>query len=677
MDPSSPQCDPDALRRLLDGKLSGSEHAGRIAHLDACAACRQVLEALAAEERWWDEARHFAATETVGPQKEPEPSQVTNDLAFLTPSDAPGTLGRLGAYTISRVLGRGGMGIVLLGHDPALDRPVAIKVLAPALAADASARRRFAREARAAAAVVHEHVVAIHAVDEFAGLPYLVMQYVAGKSLQERIDCDGPLEVAEILRIGLQAATGLAAAHAQGLVHRDIKPSNILLENGVERVKLTDFGLARAVDDAGMTQSGLVPGTPQYMAPEQARGEAIDHRADLFSLGSVLYAMACGHPPFRGKSSLAVIRRVSDERPRPIRELNPELPEWLAAIIARLHAREPAQRYESASEVAEVLGQRLASLQGPNALPPPPRRTRSADWPKVAETALVVGVLALAAVVVLVARGTRKPEHPTLPPAPNAPTLSPVQDTVLGPARDIEGVVRDLDTSVPLDDCRVTLIGTSASATSGPEGRFVLSGPANGASFAREAGTFLVTVDPNSARHLCVTAIAGGPGAEDPVRFTVHLPRGMPVRVRVVDEASMGPVRGAKVVYRPLHPNPHVDFALGTMGESLAGRAVERGAGLYEVAVLPGPGVIGVENYVDHYGPVSVDPVAQFVPGRHAGSAVDGNTRYGTTQLLAIEQKGRRGIHLQPQDAYSGLVFIRPEPGSELIERRIVLKQNR
>ena len=128
--------------------------------------------------------------------------------------------------------------------------------------------------------------MAIHAVDEFRGLPYLVMQYVPGRSLQERLDLTGPLEVKEILRIGTQAARALAAAHAQGVVHRDIKPANILLENCVERVKLTDFGLARAIDDASLTQSGVIAGTPQYMAPEQARGEPVDARADLFSLGA-------------------------------------------------------------------------------------------------------------------------------------------------------------------------------------------------------------------------------------------------------------------------------------------------------------------------------------------------------------------------------------------------------
>src|SRR5207302_1627506 len=136
--------------------------------------------------------------------------------------------------------------------------------------------------------------------------------------LQERLDLGGPLGVADVLRIGLQAARGLAAAHAQGLVHRDVKPANILLENGVQRVKITDFGLARAADDASLTQSGVIAGTPMYMSPEQARGEAVDHRTDLFSLGSVLYTLSTGRPPFRASGTMAVLKRVCEETPRPI-----------------------------------------------------------------------------------------------------------------------------------------------------------------------------------------------------------------------------------------------------------------------------------------------------------------------------------------------------------------------
>src|SRR5262245_56446568 len=231
-------------------------------------------------------------------------------LQFLTPTDKPGVLGRLGHYDVLEVIGKGGMGIVLRALDEKLHRVVAIKVMAAQLATNGTARQRFTREAQAAAAVSHDHIVTIHAVEEAAGHPYLVMQFVSGMSLQERIDRSGPLMLAEIVRIGMQTASGLAAAHAQGLMHRDIKPANILLENGIERVRITDFGLARAAADASLSQSGVVAGTPQYMSPEQARGAAVDHRTDLFSLGSVLYAMCTGLPPFRASECMAVLKRV-------------------------------------------------------------------------------------------------------------------------------------------------------------------------------------------------------------------------------------------------------------------------------------------------------------------------------------------------------------------------------
>ena len=197
------------------------------------------------------------------------------------------------------------------------------------------------------------------------GQPYLVMQYVNGVPLQDRLDRTGPLRLAEILRIGTQAASGLAAAHAQGLVHRDVKPANILLENGVERVKITDFGLARAADDASLTQAGVVAGTPQYMSPEQSDGKPVDARSDLFSLGSVLHAMCTGRPPFRGSTARSVLKRVVEDAPPLIRETNSEMPDWLCAIVAKLQAKNPADRYQAATEVADVLGRHLAHLQHP------------------------------------------------------------------------------------------------------------------------------------------------------------------------------------------------------------------------------------------------------------------------------------------------------------------------
>jgi hypothetical protein len=318
-------------------------------------------------------------------------------LGFLDPSDNPESIGRLGHYEVREVVGRGGMGVVLKAFDESLHRVVAIKVMAPQLATSATARQRFTREARAQAAVAHEHVVTIHAVEEANGLPYIVMQCVAGQSLQDRLDRSGPLPLAEVLRIGMQTASGLAAAHAQWLVHRDVKPANILLENGVERVKLTDFGLARAADDASLTQSGTVAGTPQYMSPEQAEGKPVDARSDLFSLGSVLYVMCTGRAPFRASTNMAVLKRVVEDAATPVRGVNPEAPAWLAEVIAKLHAKDPAGRVLSAAEVADRLGWHLAHLQHPSVVPfpavaasaaaqsPPPRRR----W-AVAAAALVL-----------------------------------------------------------------------------------------------------------------------------------------------------------------------------------------------------------------------------------------------------------------------------------------------
>jgi eukaryotic-like serine/threonine-protein kinase len=303
---------------------------------------------------------------------------------FLAPSQQPGSLGRLGHYEVLEVVGRGGMGTVFRAFDTKLHRVVALKALAPQVAASSAARQRFVREARAAAAVTHDNVIAIHTVEDAGPVPYLVMQFIDGPTLQQKLDRTGPLSLKEVLRIGLQVAEGLAAAHRQGLVHRDVKPANVLLENGVERVKLTDFGLARAVDDASLTQSGVVAGTPQYMSPEQARGEAVDPRSDLFSLGSVLYAMCTGRPPFRAESAMAVLKRVCEEMPRPIREINPELPPWLGDLVARLHAKAPADRFASAQEVADLLARHLAEVQHggtPSTIVQPPPAKPPAEQP--------------------------------------------------------------------------------------------------------------------------------------------------------------------------------------------------------------------------------------------------------------------------------------------------------
>lgn len=416
-------CNESRLKSFLNDDLAEGETNRLADHLDHCEPCRRTLERLAAGDQICRELHEAAsafgpaATARARLADTPELGSHSRDLPhiydlialdFLEPAIQSGSLGRLGPYNVTEVLGRGGFGIVLKAFDGALNRFVAIKVLAAQLAVSAAARNRFAREARAAAAVVHENVVAIHAVDAWKGLPYLVMPCIEGRSLQERVDRDGPLAVKEVLRIGMQAARGLAAAHDQGLVHRDVKPSNILMENGVERVKLSDFGLARAIDDASQTQSGVIAGTPQYMSPEQARGEPVDHRSDLFSLGSVMYFMCTGHPPFRADSTPAVLRRVSDDRPRSLREVNPDVPQWLAALIDRLLAKEASVRFSSAADVAEVLKHHLAELQrtgtsaplGPSA---PPRIGRPPT--RSLNTTIVASVVALGALGLATASG--------------------------------------------------------------------------------------------------------------------------------------------------------------------------------------------------------------------------------------------------------------------------------
>ncbi|MEM7558406.1 MAG: serine/threonine-protein kinase [Planctomycetota bacterium] len=287
--------------------------------------------------------------------------QITLD--FLDEPKHPELLGRFGRYEVEKVLGSGGMGVVLKAYDSDLHRVVAIKVLAPHLAHHGTARRRFAREAQAAAAVAHPNIIQIHDVESESKVPYLVMQYVPGESLQRRVDLEGPVSVAECLRISIQIAAGLTAAHEQGLVHRDVKPANILLEERVDRVLLSDFGLARAVDDASLTKTGIVAGTPFYMSPEQAFGSVIDHRSDLFSLGSVMYFMLAGRPPFRASGAMAVLHRICQTQHRPLREINPEVPAELAELIDACLIKDSAERVQSASEVQLRLTELMSALQ--------------------------------------------------------------------------------------------------------------------------------------------------------------------------------------------------------------------------------------------------------------------------------------------------------------------------
>lgn len=384
-------CDQHVSEEFLAGRLSAEDESQFIEHLDHCDSCRHALEESAGGDKVLVTARScltFGDATGAFPCDSFGDSHVLSDvpsastkksailtaaLAVLSPSDDPASLGRIGQYEVRSVIGRGGFGIVFKAYDRALNRNVAIKSLDPAYASVAAARQRFAREAKAMAAVSHEHVVPVYGVDEHQGIPYFVMEYVAGGTLEGRLRRKGPLDPTSIVTIAMQTAQALAAAHRHGLVHRDIKPGNILLDEGTERVRVTDFGLARVANDVNCTRSGFVVGTPQYMSPEQVRGEACDGRGDLFSLGTVMYEMATGHSPFRGDGVYAVMQRIVNDTPRSIRQQNPSIPRWLEGLVERLLAKSAAERFSSAEELVATLLGELAHLKNPTMACQPPR----------------------------------------------------------------------------------------------------------------------------------------------------------------------------------------------------------------------------------------------------------------------------------------------------------------
>lgn len=480
--PISGACNKALLQLSLDDRLTDQQEEWLVGHLTSCGECQQELEGLAGGAGDWSRvstALQLGVGEMAGSfqgkagtlsgsaveREEAGESHIDFAVDFLEPAHEAGDLGRLGEIDIRQIIGRGGMGIVLQGFQKELNRPVAVKVLSPHLASSSASRKRFAREAQAAAAVMHPNVMPILNVNSSGKLPYLIMPYVACESLQQRLDREGPLELVDILRIGAQTASGLAAAHAQGLVHRDVKPANILLEKSVDRVLLTDFGLARAVDDASLTRTGIVAGTPQFMSPEQARGDAVDARSDLFSLGSVLYTMATGRPPFRAESTYGILRRITDTPARPIREINPhQTPEWLELLVDRLHAKEPADRFQTAAEVAQVLEQCLAHVQQPlvAALPTvlqPIRRSRF--WSKGTSRLLLVAAIVLVVVIgpmwIWKESSQRRADRGTVPvneEAPNRSATSPPgpawEDSVASELQQVEQRVRKLEAETRL-----------------------------------------------------------------------------------------------------------------------------------------------------------------------------------------------------------------------------------
>ncbi|VTT96809.1 urea abc urea binding protein : Serine/threonine protein kinase OS=Planctomyces brasiliensis (strain ATCC 49424 / DSM 5305 / JCM 21570 / NBRC 103401 / IFAM 1448) GN=Plabr_3021 PE=3 SV=1: Pkinase: Peripla_BP_5 [Gemmataceae bacterium] len=336
------------------------------------------------------------------------------DLSFLGPPLEAGDLGQLGTYRVRRVLGVGGMGIVFEAIDSQLRRLVALKVMRPEIAASLAARTRFLKEARSAAALNSDHIVTVFQVGQDNDVPFMAMQLLRGEALDARLAREPRLAVVDAVTIASQAAAGLAAAHDAGLVHRDIKPANLWLELKDEgakksadsgrlvvggaaqhdnsfRVKILDLGLVRGGGGPRLTTAGVVVGTPHFMAPEQAGGTEVDHRADLFSLGCVIHTMLTGELAFPGESTMAVLMALANHTPPPLHELNPAVPLELSQLVAKMMSKSPAGRPPSALQVIEQLAGILdAELERPVA-PPPARKPGSGKigWAEAARRPMV------------------------------------------------------------------------------------------------------------------------------------------------------------------------------------------------------------------------------------------------------------------------------------------------
>lgn len=505
---------PDRVKEIFLQAAEQPDGAARAAYLDlACGGDAGLRDRVETLLRSHDPAGSFLASPAVkapechelatlaidGVTTQANEDEDDDDFQFLEPSTGPGSVGRIGHFDLLEILGRGGFGIVFRAFDETLHRIVAIKMLSARIAATSPARKRFLREARSSAKIRHENIVQVYAVED-QPLPYLVMEFIPGETLQQRLDRTGPLETSEVLQLGRQLAEGLAAAHGTGLIHRDIKPGNILIEAGPNpHVKITDFGLARAADDASMTQSGVIAGTPMYMAPEQAHGDALDHRADLFSLGSVLYTMCTGRPPFRAKSTLGVLKRVAEDTPRPIREIIPEVPQWLCDLITQLQAKNPDDRIGTAQEVADRLGRGLEAIRSQGMAPSLPEssvaagrvtlwegeaavesapipKPASADGPRLRPRRLA----AAAAVLLLVLGGMGITE---------ATGVTDVRGTVIrlfSPEGTLVVEVGDPEVSVKVDGSDVVITGAGAKEIRLKPGRYLVEARKDGKVVRRE-----------------------------------------------------------------------------------------------------------------------------------------------------------------------------------------------
>ena len=359
-------------------------------------------------------------------------------MDLLRATNQPDLLGILGNYEVLEVIATTQMATILKAHDPELDRFVAIKVLSPILATQATARERFLREARSMATLEHENILPVYGIYSDS-TPWFAMRFIEGGSLQDALDAKDPRlrEAAFLESLARQMASALSKAHADGIIHRDLKPANILLDADSDLMWLTDFGIARAESDPGLTLEKTVAGTPRYMSPEQAEGRELDHRTDLFSLGSVLYHCATGSPPFEGDHSTVIINRVARGSTTSCGKLSPSLPTWLTGVIDQLLEKSPDKRIANADNLLEQIQNRIS------------KRT----WPKK----WISAIAALFAISILI-------WHSWPEPSPS-------------PVAQANNTVRNLDTGQDYVDFRKAITEAKSGATLALNGWFLLEQP--------------------------------------------------------------------------------------------------------------------------------------------------------------------------------------------------------
>lgn len=436
----------DQLRRLMDDAMNQEDSATTIDHLSHCGACADQLERMTAADEFWRSSARSLRSDSFDCdfiEDTDSPASVSPVLmSLLGPTEDPQSLGRVGRFEVLGVVGSGGMGTVLKARDVDIERVVALKLPAAHLLESPSALERIEREARSAATIRHPGVIAIYQVERWRNIPYLVMPYHTGPSLRARISKDGPLDLLESIRIARQTAEALAAAHDHGVVHRDVKPGNILLGKGTERAVLTDFGIAKVQHDEQMTATGVIVGTPAFLSPEQANGGEATQQSDLFCLGTVLWTMLAGRPPFVDLPTHSIVASIASGQLPRLREFRADLPNWVYRLIDWMQQPDPADRPDSAGHCVELLRGCEQHLANPilHALP------EIANRPSSTRRAGKIAALLTLLLLVPLGYGFR-PGQPDgdLPPTP---TTAPAAPSNIAPAEAPDELIDTLSQSV-------------------------------------------------------------------------------------------------------------------------------------------------------------------------------------------------------------------------------------